>query len=525
MGIQSGAIFVDNSLAPNLMGKCILMALTLSGLGSLFLLPGFAWFGVMLIVSMFSIVELWHLNNFGSFSSFQSMYSIVNADLPMSLEFAKLNANYLFCLGGLILSSIFLTLQYRKIPNRFRVGVGTISLLLFLAISGLLVARDMSITGKDPQLGAVSRQIEKVFPWGSVVRVYQSERFESRMSLLGKQYKSLSFGTVPLNKVTAFDNIVLVIGESSRIDHWQIFGYGRQTSPRLAGRDLIKISNAYSPGFITSFIIPRLVTEMSVNDRDDSLYVGAIPLFKEYQYHTSWISNQPMEASPILEAQRSLADYGVNLAQTSRDGHYDGQLIPILDSILDNGAPRHFSIINLLGQHFNYSHRYPEAFGQYRPEFSKTAVLLNGANGYQEQIRNSYDNAVLYNDFVLDSVISVVQKYSKNALVVFVADHGELLFDSNTTTYGHAYPFCLKQQLNVPVFFWTQNPQAKKLLAEIPHKGMLSTDALLETIEWLTGVKHTTVEIEQTWFGKSGDRNHISYLDGNSSVLDFPTSN
>ena len=49
---------------------------------------------------------------------------------------------------------------------------------------------------------------------------------------------------------------------------------------------------------------------------------------------------------------------------------------------------------------------------------------------------NSYDNAVLYNDFVVSSLIKDYAKSDPNGFLLYLSDHGEDVFDS----VGHKHP-------------------------------------------------------------------------------------
>ena len=68
---------------------------------------------------------------------------------------------------------------------------------------------------------------------------------------------------------------------------------------------------------------------------------------------------------------------------------------PTLMNIMKQPSPRKFIIVHLLGTHIDYEFRYPMKFAKYNdPQGVPSWVKDNQLNQY-----NTYDNAVLYNDF------------------------------------------------------------------------------------------------------------------------------
>ncbi len=67
--------------------------------------------------------------------------------------------------------------------------------------------------------------------------------------------------------------------------------------------------------------------------------------------------------------------------------------------------------------------RYSEPYRKFKPVIdSKYIPSLE-----KEQIINSYDNTLVYLDFFIDEVIKSVEKNKSKTIVIYVADHGEIL--------------------------------------------------------------------------------------------------
>ena len=107
---------------------------------------------------------------------------------------------------------------------------------------------------------------------------------------------------------------------------------------------------------------------------------------------------------------------------------YDGDVIEPFNKILADSAPRKLIVIHLLGTHMSYQYRYPPTFDKF---VDRTGVPA-GLNDDQVPTYNSYDNAVLYNDFVVSSLIKQFSASKPNGFLLYLSDHGEAVFDSPT---------------------------------------------------------------------------------------------
>lgn len=70
-----------------------------------------------------------------------------------------------------------------------------------------------------------------------------------------------------------------------------------------------------------------------------------------------------------------------------------------------------------------------------------------------------YENALYYNDFIVSSLIGKFQ--DKEAIVVYLPDHGESVYDDGSFLAGHVEENPTHQQLEVPLIFWA-SPQYKE---------------------------------------------------------------
>ena len=99
-----------------------------------------------------------------------------------------------------------------------------------------------------------------------------------------------------------------------------------------------------------------------------------------------------------------------------------------------------------------YFRRYPPQFRRFLPD-CETAELRDCT---REQVVNAYDNAILYTDHVLASVIATLQDAPQrlDSAMMYVSDHGESLGEKGLYLHGIPYAIAPAQQTHVPMVLW-----------------------------------------------------------------------
>jgi len=285
--------------------------------------------------------------------------------------------------------------------------------------------------------------------------IYNNVAAVNRLRLVA-EYKSTSAGFSYNAVSTRPDSIrevyVMVIGETSRATNWQLAGYSRQTNPLLANRnDIIFFSNAVSESNTTHKSVPMILSYLDANSFGDSIYStkGIISAFREAGFSTAFLSNQ--------RRNRSFIDFFGKEAETveyisdSGGPQYDGRLLPGLQDYIDSHpGGKLFVVIHTYGSHFNYKERYPAEFEHFTP-----ANRSEASKGNRPVLLNAYDNSIRYTDRFLASLISSLDSLDCPAAMIFLADHGEDIFDDSRERFLHASPTPTYGQLHVPQLIWT----------------------------------------------------------------------
>lgn len=259
--------------------------------------------------------------------------------------------------------------------------------------------------------------------------------------------------------------VIFILGESTSRHHMQLYGYDLPTTPNLSRREqageLTAFSSVTSPHAGTMAVMRTL---FSFYDNDAAGmwydYGNIFDILREAGVHTSWLSNQ--ESSGFYGSiGRTLASRCDEQAFTSHLAHtidlserYDEKVLPLLDDALagdgraDVEPQSDFIVVHLMGAHEDFKRRYPASFARFTAADETGGARDDAA---ARQIRAEYDNAVLYDDHIVDAIIRRVE--DQDALVIFLSDHGEEVNDVRDLV-GHGDESSAWQR-DIPMVIWT----------------------------------------------------------------------
>lgn len=224
--------------------------------------------------------------------------------------------------------------------------------------------------------------------------------------------------------------IIMIIGESHSLGHTSLYGYDKDTYPQMAQlRADGKLSvfshvNAPATATVLSFKYILNTRHADETEREWYTYPSVITILRSAGYLASWYSNQDEVGlhDNMASCYAHICDhYGFNANPERLDGNLPAMHIP--------ADTTEFVIYHLMGQHVDFSKRYPSSFAHF------TADDYDPATCSKRDVAAHYDNACLYNDHVIASVIG---KYSHDdAVVIYFPDHGLDVFQSSPDYYGH----------------------------------------------------------------------------------------
>lgn len=287
--------------------------------------------------------------------------------------------------------------------------------------------------------------------------------------------RTLAALTVDSRCSTDDPDIILIIGESFNKYHSSLYGYPLPTSPRLStlkdNGELIVFHNVISPSNSTTNSFKYFLSLACIDDSCEWYEKPLLPaIMKRNGWNVVFYSNQFCKEEELSQWDASMGFINAPSIEplmfcerNHRTFDYDLQLLDDYIQHRDRIEKEHnnFVLFHLYGQHVNASQRFPEA----EAFFHSSDIEREDLTDQQRQEVADYDNATRYDDRVVENIISMYA--DKNAVVIFLSDHGEETFDFrnqhgrtdlNTDTVCGAY-HC---QLDIPFFIYLSSIYRKK---------------------------------------------------------------
>lgn len=301
--------------------------------------------------------------------------------------------------------------------------------------------------------------------------------------------------------------IVLIIGESYNRHRSQLYGYQRPTTPRQLQRmqdsTLVAFTDVVAPWNLTSFVFKHMFSLHCIGDDGEWCDSPLFPqVFRKAGYHVKFLTNQflPKSGEEVYDFSGGFFLNNPTLSRAlfdernSKLHRYDEGLLEDYDRMVAKKRyPHQLTIFHLMGQHVDYRARFPM---KTRRKFTPADYNRTDLSPQRQQINADYDNAVLYNDSVVDQIIRRFE--NENAIVIYVPDHGEECFNGSLPFYGRMHSADIdyrlaREEFEIPFWIWASDeyrmthPYGWKAIQEYRHRPLM-TDALPHTLLFLGGI-------------------------------------
>ena len=300
-------------------------------------------------------------------------------------------------------------------------------------------------------------------------------------------------------------DIVLVIGESYNKHHSQLYGYNKPTTPRQQAMaeegSLVPFSDVVSSWNLTSFVFKHMLSLYAVGDSGEWCDQPLFPeVFRKAGYHVTFITNQFLP-----QAKEAVYDFSggffLNHPEVSsrlfdkrniKLYRYDDGVVKEL--IANSQKPKaNLTILHLMGSHVDYRARYPQkTFRRFTPQMYNRPDLTDK----QKQTLAAYDNSLLYNDSIVKAITN--HYADKDALVIYVPDHGEEIFDDKPYVSGRRHNADIdyrlaRNEMEIPFWIWgspkyIENHPYGWLAIQGAKDRPMMTDALPHLLLYLGGI-------------------------------------
>lgn len=298
--------------------------------------------------------------------------------------------------------------------------------------------------------------------------------------------------------------IVVVIGESLTRQHMSLYGYPRNTTPQLAalGDSLLVYRDVVSPQVHT---IPVLRSVLTLADRDNPDHITEKPslfeLFNRAGYETYFISNQPFGGN-FKTSYDVLLNLSKNQSNLAPEKQSDEIILPAFKSLLAEDKKKNkLILIHLIGNHMAYEFRYTPSYNVFSNEVDHAIEETKFRDKKAIRTIDKYDNSVLYNDFIISSLIHILQEQTKEkSSLVYFSDHGEEVYETREFA-GHAYEKVSASMCEIPFLVW-MSPGFRKQRHDLvlDTKRSYSTSDFLFSLSDLSGLQYPDYDDKRSIF-------------------------
>lgn len=405
-----------------------------------------------------------------------------------------------------ILPAIIWLVHRRKLTFPYSLTIPLLLLTLASAVYGINNKRYLYLTymrTSDDDMEEATNIETMTREFLPVYRLAMSIKEISRFKNM-RERLLLNMSTTHIDSCTfCSPQIVLIIGESYNRHHSSLYGYDKPTTPLqeelAANGNMYVFDNVISSYNLTYKSFQNMLTFYNYESTDKWYNYPIVPaIFKKAGYEVAFFSNQLSikkssafsdYSEEVFMANQELSQYMFNYR--NMECHtYDMQLLNDYDYYCNvSDSVPHLTIFHFIGIHADFAQRYPYNY----KTFSTDDYNRQDLNEAQKQTLADYDNAIVYNDHV---VASIVEKFSSgNTIIIYVPDHGELVYDGcneigrnfkNTEKY-------IRSQFDIPFWIYCTD-KYKETHKEICRQIELSvqrpfmTDDLPHLLVYLAGI-------------------------------------
>ena len=309
--------------------------------------------------------------------------------------------------------------------------------------------------------------------------------------------------------------IVLVIGESYNKHHSQLYGYDKPTTPRqmamAADSSLVVFTDVVASWNLTSFVFKHMLSLWAVGEEGEWCDEPLFPeVFRKAGYQVDFLTNQfqPKAKDAVYDFSGGFflndPDFSKRQFDTrnSRTYRYDETLLKAYDALNQRDKSRdsletskihgRLTILHLMGSHVDYRARYPKQRQYFTPSMYQRPELTDK----QRRILSDYDNSLRYNDSIL---WAITQRFmDKDAVVIYVPDHAEEIFDGKPYMYGRMHGANIdyrlaRNEMEIPFWIWgspryiERHPYGWKAIQAAKDRPLM-TDVLPHLLLYLGGI-------------------------------------
>ena len=433
--------------------------------------------------------------NYGIFIDKHMIQNVMETNVREATELITLSLFFWVLITGILPSVLVLitSVQYGTFKDEFKARLKNFLIsILIVGILGFGSYKEYAAYGRNHR--EVKGIINVVnFTAGIISYVRRIRLAKRKFVELDQNPQNLDYS----KDKKMYTVVVFIVGETARAGNFSLDGYERKTNPLLEKQDIAYFKDVTACGTATAVSVPCMFSHMNRKKFDvtDAKFTeNLLDLAQKAGYHVIWRENDD-GCKGVCKRVKDLK----NMQKTNHpvychgDYCWDEVLLEELNDIFPKIQQNTLIVLHTQGSHGpTYHQRYPDEFKKFLPTCDTADIQDCSLN----QIINTYDNTILYTDYIISQTIDIAKKYPQfESSVIYVSDHGESLGENNIFLHGMPYRIAPVEQKSVPMLIWMNENMKKwdyidynclKLSAE---KKAYSHDNLFHSLLGLLAIK------------------------------------
>ncbi len=361
---------------------------------------------IYIVIAMPMLIQMSHFEVYRSFASSFGFYAFVEDPwMALSLWVEQFNIIKSIIILGVVYWSMRLLSLPSKPIVKWRYGLNILGFILLYLLTTF------------SWYGVSNFQNSTLAYYSTLLQMTKDQALEFNRDKAIVPTSSRSIDDSP--------NIVYIVGESLTLSNMSIYGYEKDTTPKLQilkdNKKIIAFDNALSIGTHTRLSVPYMLVGMEGIDPLGRFY--QTPTIFNYAkargYNTAFISAQDTSWGHIKElfVDRDV-DYFWDGVQMNKDAsvHKGADDMRVLEEVvmpyIDRQKTPFMLVLQMDGSHYPYAMHSTKRHKKFLPELEENSI-------------NSYDNTIVKTDDYIATLINYVQSKNPNSWVFYSPDHGQ----------------------------------------------------------------------------------------------------
>ena len=406
---------------------------------------------LLLIIS--SASASYFMSNYGIVFDKSMIQNLLETDLAEAQELLNISMLGYFSYYAIVPSLLILWLPLNYHPPLKELKFKCISALAFISLAVLITAafyQDFSSLFRN------NREMRNTVVPSSFI-YYTSRYLSGAYAVMNIVAQPIGEDAVQTTTNSSKPKLtILIIGETARAQNFSLNGYARETNPKLKQQQIFNFSNTFACGTTTALSLPcmfSLYNKSNFSTEKAEAQQNLLDVLSTAGVNVLWRDNNSGCKGVCKRIETQPAQVYRNEQYCNQRECFDQVMLNDLDSYLSEKQGDVTVVLHQKGNHGPaYYLRYPERFKQFTPVCTTNQLQ----QCQQQSIVNAYDNAILYTDHFLSTVIDYLKDRQDQyrGAMLYMSDHGESLGENNLYLHGLPYFIAPETQTKVPFILW-----------------------------------------------------------------------